>query len=515
MTNTPTAAGAVVPGLLQRSTASSGGDGLSGDAVRDLRLDMLLSALGFGGDERSVQELLTPLPCLDDVTFRQEVFRDLEGDLVLRACEGFTAGVADVRRSLAVAARRRGAEQHWWQLDAVRRYGESVLALSDGLGRAGIGSRGLRAAHDGLTRYCGGTDFTAMVAESRALREELSTIGVRVSVRGHHVEIAEPIAGPDVAEDVAALFATIGPIPEREPLRDRVGGLGEIECQVLDLVVMANRGSFDRLASAARGWQKVIDPAIARLADDLKFFLAYSAMMRGLGSHGVGFTCPELSAGEEGMVVRGAYDIALCLSSDGTGAALVANDVTVTSAERVVVVTGPNQGGKTTYARMVGQLQHLASVGCPVPATAARMPLVDRVLTHFPRQENRRSDVGALESELARMTGVIDAATSRSVVVMNESFSSTTGRDGRVIALRVVERLRSAGAMVVFVTFLPELVTAIDGAVSLVATTAPDDPSRRTFRIERRAFDGATHAEGLAERFGLTYRELAERISRR
>jgi DNA mismatch repair ATPase MutS len=192
----------------------------------------------------------------------------------------------------------------------------------------------------------------------------------------------------------------------------------------------------------------------------------------------------------------------------------VTNDFALSGIERVIVVTGPNQGGKTTFARMFGQLHYLASLGLPVPGTEAVLLLPDRVFTHFERQEEVATLRGKLEEELVRVRAILDEATERSVVVMNESFSSTSLEDARRLGRRVIERFVAHGALCVYVTFVDELASLGAAVVSMVATVDPADPATRTFRVVRAPANGRAYAAAIARKYGLTPGRLYERVQR-
>lgn len=182
--------------------------------------------------------------------------------------------------------------------------------------------------------------------------------------------------------------------------------------------------------------------------------------------------------------------------------------------ERLLVITGPNQGGKTTFCRALGQLHHLIALGCPAPGRALAVAPADRILTHFEREELAHGS-SKLEDDLRRIRTILDLVTNRSVVLLNEILSSTTTSvDALDLASEVLGRLGRRRALVLCVTFLDELSRLDAHTVSMVAQVDPDDPARRTFHVDRGRADGRAYAMALAGRHQLTYDAVKARVTR-
>jgi hypothetical protein len=485
---------------------------------RDLNLDQVVAAVAGERREFDVTAFFSvPLHDPGAVRYRQEVARDLEDETTMALVAGFTRDIGTVRRYLDLAGKLESPpHRQGWLLEAALLYAEAVAGFAGGLAAARLASRGLGAIRDYLAGYVSSAAFRALADGAREAKEALAGVRYALLLEPGKVTVRRCEDERDYSVEVERTFARFKQVEARPyDLRvpERRGG-SYVEARILESVAALFPEPFARLRRFCDGQVPFLDPVVDRFVREVQFYLAYLGLVAGLRRQGLPFCYPEVSATDKGVELRDAFGLDLVVGGALEPGAVVLNDVVLRGPERVLVVTGPNQGGKTSYARMVGQAHYLASLGLPVPARAARLFLCDQVLTHFERAEEVRSLRGKLEDDLLRLRDLLSRATPRSLFVLNEIFTSTSADDALALSREVMARLEALDALAVWVTFLDQVVSFSARAVSVVAQVDPGDPSVRTFRLVRQPADGLAHALSLARKHGLSDEQVRERLAR-
>ncbi len=488
------------------------------DFYGDLRLNEVFAAVVEGREDYDLVPFFRlPLRTADEVAYRHEVLRDLADEGLRGHVETFASAMRGVRTQLAQMGKLHYRYQRAiWFLGAVVDYCGSVRTLAGNLPHAAASSGGMVGFAAYLRSYTDSGTFTALASESRRLREGLRDVAYRVQIKGNRVAVGAYEPDADYSREIEQTFSRFrqGGVNDYSVVFPSFPEMNHVEAEVLERVAKLHPDLFASLVAFAYGRQAFLDETLVRFDREVQFYLAYLAFAGRLEAAGLSFCLPEVHSAGKAVAAERTFDLALAESLLKAGGHVVCNDFHLQGVERVFVVSGPNQGGKTTFARTFGQLHHLGRLGLPVPGRRARLLLCDRIFTVFARSEQLEDQRGRLQGELERLREILADATDRSILIMNETFSSTTLQDARLLGEAVLGRVIRKDMLCVYVTFVDELSTLGDETVSMVGTVDLEDPTMRTYEILRHPPDGLAYAMALARKHRLTYDMLQRRLAR-
>lgn len=484
-------------------------------ALADLHLSAVIDAVAKEPFSRSVW--YTPSSDLRVVEHRQAVVAELLQPGLRQLADTYVSEVAAARRAMAAAD-----ESHYVlpaelaRVEAIGRFTRAIADISGRLAANPPASTGLQGLAHYLAELITGPAFSELAGGARALLAELHGLEFELGIQGATVWVGPKTDRSGWAETVRDTFNRFqSPATDEwtRALQRPQRYLNHVEAQAIELVARLFPDCFARIREFAATHAQFLPATVEHLAAELQFYLGFLRAVDRLAGGGVAFSLPRLRPGSAGPVqLRGLVDVALAMDGVSDETALVPNDLVIAADERIVFITGPNQGGKTTFARAIGQAAYLASLGLPVPAASASLPLLHPVLSHFPRPDDVANQRGGLADEIARLHTAVGSAGEHALLILNELFSATSAEDALQLSALVLEQFESLGCRVVWVTFLDDLVESVDGALSLVGQVDPAEPTRPTFRFRALPPSGKSHAVALAARHGLSAADLHRRL---
>ncbi len=486
------------------------------DYFYDLHLDQMFAEISVERQDYDLAPFFNGrLRDEDTIRYRQEVFRDLDRPAVFSAMATFAQALHDMHGSLAQTSTIHDIYQReCWFLDTIGLYTNAITSLAASLAEVELNSGGLIGFRDYLVDYGRSQAFLALVAETDLVKGGFSGLEYTIQINGARCTVARCDSEADYSSEVLRTFERFkqGSVKDyRVGFRESIE-MNHVEANVVGLVAKLYPEQFVALDNYFSCHQDFFDPIIRRFEREVQFYLSYLEYLNRFRIAGLSFCYPHVTRRTKEIFAVDTFDIALASKLTSERATVVTNDFFLKGAERIFVVSGPNQGGKTTFARMLGQLHHLACIGYLVPGTEANLYLYDQLFVQFEREENLENRTGKLEDELVRIKDTLAKVTPDSIVVLNEIFASTTMQDAVFLGTKVMDRLIELDVLGVFVTFVEELASLAPSTVSMVSTIVPDDPLERTYKVIRRQADGLAYAFAIAEKFGVTYEDLKRRV---
>ena len=509
-----------------------GGARLSRQAAEDIGIAAVRER--FGLPEEFLYELCQDV---DTIGYRQRILADL---LASDELCGVLREVRPMLRELAYFRTTRKEQsaplqQAVWRLGELETYVSCLQRLADAAALSDLKSQGMQALLAFVERRRADPVYQRLVKELPALRGGLKrrasvSIGINLDDQLRPAEATllavhdEKFAERPLLSRIFGAATPYQPVASIKPLAGMGSLLGDLD-RILGAVARP-------LARALGQYVRLQVQDLLSLEREIAFYLGAAQLFGALRARGLPVCRPRLAGvGERHLQVTGLYNVNLALGgSEEAARAIVGNDLDMAANGRILVLTGPNQGGKTTFARAVGLLQVLAQAGLYAPAASAVVSPADVVETHFPVDEPGHAEGGRLAEEARRLASIFAAASEHSLILMNESLASTSPSESLYLADDVVRGLRLLGARAVFATHLHELGERVDainrevaGASRLVSMVAGIESSdadngsngevRRTYRIRPGPPVGLSYARDIARRYGISFDDIRAQLA--
>jgi hypothetical protein len=528
---------------------------LSAAAARDLGLDDIVAAFTPDrGHQKEIRALLSRLPRDPAViTYRQAVLEDLLANPELAERLASLLPVMDALFKPSYRSEREMTRLH----ELVWRAGElqNIIDCFEGMweilqsGETRIHSEALRDLHDEIRRARSDPKYQSLVRELPGLLARLQskpsmTVGVNLDASLRPVQATLLSVNEKPFTDQSLLNRLFGTRTDREgiaPLHSASqGSMGGPYGSPLDPLMvplfadLANvlEKTAIPIADQLHQYASLHGGLFENLRQGLLFYLGAIRFILRLQKRGLPMCRPQIApASERRCEARDSYNVHLPLrhpaTEDGKGPAPVTNDIHIGTEGHILILTGPNRGGKTTYMQGVGIVHMLAQAGCYVPGTDAVISPLDHLFSHFPIEENAELDTGRFGEEAMRLGEIFKQVTRYSLVLLNESLSSTSFTESLFLAQDIVRILRRVGARAIYSTHLHELAKSVDELndsvpgeskiISVVSSPIETDSveANRTYRLEVRAPLGQSYAREIAARYGISYEQLEQVLSER
>lgn len=548
--------------LYPSTTAQTASYHWGNNTIVDLDLDKVVIAANMGPQYReTIKAMLFNISAdADVIAYRQEVLTDL------LTPNGIAAGLEEVlpllarlHDSLSMRTDAGGIpmQETLGRLSELNTYVACVKKLYAILTAAGADLRaeGLRNLRDRLQEISGEATFQSLEQNLPGLLKRLSsvpsiTIGVNLDNELRPVEVTllsvneKPFKGGSLLQQligtktvsdkpdqgIAQLYAL--PFVQVDQRGRTVSSGKRVDPMMVPLfkdLLKLVQAVIAPISSALKDYAQVNANFLVSIEQEVAFYLGAMRLIKKMQAVGLPMCRPEiLPMQERACNIAGLYNLRLALDMQHEKPSLcgvvVQNDVNFDANGRIFILTGPNQGGKTVYTQAVGIAQVLFQAGLYVPAETARISPTDGLYTHFAIEEKSIQGMGRLSEESKRLGDIFEAITPCSMVLFNESLSSTSAGESLYMAQDIIRALRLFGVRAIFATHLHELAEKVDVinhevdgdslVISMVAevdtqSNATNELVPRTYKIKPGPPKGHSYAKGIAVRYGISFEQLA------
>ena len=553
---------------------------LSETAVHDLGLDRICESVSDKPKEQSlilgIMSRITADP--DVVRFRLDVFDDIYRNPAF--CERMLEILDKIEFLKDFGSFRRDNEESsgTWdlvhRLEEIRDYISYVEALQECLGNADLKSKGLNELKAHIAEIYDDNGFKELKEDIASLKATTSslksvTVGINLNERFEAKEIGlisinskeftrstlldhfgnlisrKDNIKADVSWDGSTRFQPFS--TSDQSAADKFMGLARTKAMMInpvltmalvpdgdmgkDVTSHMDRITDHMLSQTVRKLKEVLGKYvglsimnITALIPEFIYYVRWAQYIKRHVGEGLSFCKASVldKNREDGlrMRARGFYNLRLAdFVHDGKNS-IVVNDLDFNSDGSLYILTGANRGGKTTITQATGLMFALAQGGVFVPASEFSFVPADCIFTHYPADEDKTLDYGRLGEECRRFREIFSRCTSDSLLLLNETFSTTSFEEGFFIARDAVKAILKKGTRCIYNTHMHKLASDIgeinaegakEGSSSKAASLVVlSDGGERSFKVKVAPPQGMSYARDIAQKYGVTYDMLME-----
>ncbi|MCR5461262.1 MAG: hypothetical protein K6F51_15465 [Acetatifactor sp.] len=394
-----------------------------------------------------------------------------------------------------------------WHLWTVKAYCDAFGKLFEALKKAGPASDGMNEFLKLLEKHLTSKEFTEMRDHVDQILEELTGFRFVLTYDKDRIVVTEGTAPGDY-ENFMTQNGDADKVSFKSPFSVSPN-LCDLEQECLNLLAGKHPKLFRALEETAKKYREFGEEFCFRFIREIPYYLSYRAFQLEMEEKGYVF-CAPTTLEEEQTSAEGLYDLALAIVANREGRKVISNNMFYKEGESFFVLTGPNQGGKTTFARSLGQLVFFTKMGLDVPAKKANVRYYKNILTHFSVEESIETGRGKLKEELLRLSPMMQDGEENDFVVINELFTTAATYDAEIMGKKVLTHFIEQNCQGIYVTHLKELASVHPKVVSLRAMLNAD--RIQTFEIARSEAEESACAASVVNKYHLTYEQLKERL---
>lgn len=509
---------------------------LNNDTINDLSLDFIIKKMTLSSTEQHLlKKILTNMPTEKAVIqYRQAIYRDLRSSpqICKSICEIFDEMhfyTSDKKRAI-------DNKSSIWELLSflkdLENYTSSVTKIKKIIENQHFESEGMQKFTTFINEICNACGFSELTDDIKSLGEDVSsiksmTLGVNFNSEFYPEKIGIISMNEYYFGEQSILERFIGFHKKRNGVDKDLNPLTMLthsnKGNVIESPLMNNLtnivermlpGVTSKLKRILKKYTDTSGMALTKLSEEFLFYSRFIELEEHLTETGLNCCNGEFS--DNNTFLGDFYNLKLALYGSGTTErSIVCNNLDFTKEHGILILTGPNRGGKTILTQAIGLVFLLFQQGVFVPCSSADIKICDGIYTHFPVDENKTLSLGRLGEESERFCKICQVATAKSLILFNESFSTTSHTESIYIAEDIIKYLCCLGARVCFNTHLYELAENVDkfrtdekSVCGVASVVMGQNNGTRSYKIHYAKPDGKSFARDIAFQYGITFEQL-------